>query len=162
MKSEDFKNHCWNVVKIEFLCFFLLIWIEFLCTILFNWWPKWSFQKSLLKFCKKSMSYVFFYFQSNSYVLYCLSDEKVMISKIILEISCKWISYAFFYFDSNSYAFILFKWWKSNDFKNHSLNFVEIEFLCLFLVKVGFLYVILFKWRKSEELQKIKSFLKFC
>ena len=49
--------------------------------------------------------YVFFYFKSNSYVLYCLSDEKVRIGKkIIVEFLCKWISNVFFYFKSNSYV----------------------------------------------------------
>ena len=77
-------------------------------------------------------SYVFFYFKSYSYVLYCLSDEKVIISKIIVEILkksnsyvffyLKWDSYVFYYFKHNSYVFFyfksnsyvlkLFKWWK--------------------------------------------------
>ena len=41
----------------------------------------------------KSNSYEFFYFESNFYVLYCLSDDKVMISKITVELLCNWISY---------------------------------------------------------------------
>ena len=35
--------------------------------------------KSLLKFCAKGISFVFFYFKSISYVLYSLNDEKVRI-----------------------------------------------------------------------------------
>ena len=72
--------------------------------------------KIILEILLKSNSYVFYYFEWNSYVLYCLSDGKVVISMIIFEILCKWISYVFFSFESNSYI-ILFKWWKSDDFK---------------------------------------------
>ena len=52
----------------------------------------------------QSNSFVFFYFDSKSYVLYCLSDEKVRISKIIVEILLKSNSYVFYYFKSNSYV----------------------------------------------------------
>ena len=66
--------------------------------------------KIILEILLKSNSYAFYYFESNSYVLYCLRDEKVRISKIILEILLKSNSYVFYYFKSNSY--VLFKWWK--------------------------------------------------
>ena len=52
----------------------------------------------------KWISYVFLYFESNSFVLYCLSGYKVRIRKIIVGILCKWNAYVFFYFKWNSHV----------------------------------------------------------
>ena len=56
--------------------------------------------KIILGILCKWIPYVFFHFESNSYVLYCLSDEKVRIFKIILEIEFL----CFLLFKSNSYV----------------------------------------------------------
>ena len=92
--------------------------------------------KIILEILCKWVSYVFVNFESNSYVLCCLSDEKVIISKIILEILLKSNSYVFFYFKSNSYVFFYFK-----------SNSLVLGLYCL-------------SDEKSENFKK--SFLKFC
>ena len=92
--------------------------------------------KIIVELLLKSIPYVFYYFKSNSYVLYCLSEkviQKVRISKITVEISLKSNSYVFYYFKSNSYVLYCLSDKKSEDFKNNSWNFVNIEFVC-FLV----------------------------
>ena len=66
-------------------------------------WKSEDFKNHCLNFVQLD-SYVFFYFKSNSYVLYYLSDEKVTISKTILEILLKSNSYVFYYFEWNSYV----------------------------------------------------------
>ena len=56
--------------------------------------------KIIVEILCMGISYVFFNFDSNSYVSYCLSDKYVKISKIILEIEFLCL----ILFKSNSYA----------------------------------------------------------
>ena len=95
---------------------------------------------------------VLYYFKSNSYVKYCLSDEKVRISKnhsrffVKIKFLCCLIIWIEFL------CIKLFKWWKSDDFKNHYWNFVQGDFLCFLLFWIEFLcIIILFKLWKSED-----------
>ena len=72
---------------------------------------KWGLEKKIIvEILCKWMSYVVFYFKSNSYVLYCLSDEKVKIwKKSIFRFCWNRILTLFYYFKSNSYVFVYLK-----------------------------------------------------
>ena len=101
------KNHSRFFVKIKFLCC-LIIWIEFLCIKLFKWWKSDDFKNHYWNFVQGDFLCFLLFRIEFLCIIFCLSYEKVRISKIILEILCKGISYVFFYFESNSY--VLKKW----------------------------------------------------
>ena len=77
--------------------------IEFLCFLLFKWWKSEDLKNCSWNFVK--IEFFCFLYKSNSYVLYCLSDEKVRIWKIILEILLKSNSYVFYYLTQDSHVF---------------------------------------------------------
>ena len=118
----------------------------------------------------KWISYVFLYFESNSFVLYCLSGYKVRIRKIIVGILCKWNAYVFFYFKWNSHVL----YWLSDEkvmiskiileilLKSNSYVFLlfKVGFLCFLLIWIELLCITLFKWWKGEDFKKL--FSKFC
>ena len=110
----------------------------------------------------KPNSYFFYYFKSNSYVLYCLSDEKVMISKIILEILCKWVSYVFFNFESNFYVLYCLSDAKVIISKIILEILLKSNSYVFFYFKSNSLVLSLYclSDEKSENFKK--SFLKFC
>ena len=90
-ENEDFKNHSWNFVKIEFLCF-LLFQIEFLCIILFKWWKGEDFKNLLAIFLKSNKAFLAWILKY-SCVFNHDPDELNMAPKYLMLLSCYYILY---------------------------------------------------------------------
>ena len=108
----------------------------------FKWWKSEDFKIHSWNVAKIEFFFnVFYYFKSNSNVKYCLSDEKVRISKnhsrffVKIKFLCCLIIWIEFL------CIKLFKWWKSDAFKNHYWNFVQRDFLCFLLFWIEFLCI---------------------